>query len=202
MVNTNITEIKRRADIRDVWSALGGGKLRGNRGRAFWRNGTGFNVALYPQTDTWHDFVTGDGGDVVALVETVQQCDFKAALRWLADFTGMGITELSRRPDTRPDTDWPTDLRWATWWKMTAEILAEMALASLESWDPQRRAFTEFLRTIRLGDSSLVSEFRERRRRYPQLTAAMCHAGRLHDARVQRRLALWLRRYLDEPQSA
>ena len=57
---TNIAEIKRRADIRDVWSALGGPELRGNRGQAFWRGGDGYSVALDFEKGLWHDHRDGD----------------------------------------------------------------------------------------------------------------------------------------------
>ena len=56
---------------------------------------------------------------------------------------------------------------------------------------------TQLLSTVRAGDAALVHEFREWRRREPALTAGMCRAGRLHDARTQRKLALWLRGYLN-----
>jgi hypothetical protein len=41
----------------------------------------------------------------------------------------------------------------------------------------------------------LVEEYRAWRRRDLELTAAMVDAGRLHDARLQRRLAKWLVKY-------
>jgi hypothetical protein len=143
----DIAEIKQRADIRDVWTTLGGGKLRHNRGQAWWRGGNGYNVALYPQTDTWHDFATGDGGDVIALVQAVRQCGFREALEWLARFAGLSFREdNSNRGEVH--TDWATDLRWATWWRICAEILAERALEELPPWHPDRRDLTALLRTI------------------------------------------------------
>ena len=45
--------------IRDVWRALGGGPLRHGYGRAFWRDGDGWNVRLYTDSDCFKDFVTG-----------------------------------------------------------------------------------------------------------------------------------------------
>jgi hypothetical protein len=198
-----VPEIKARADIRDVWSALGGGQLRRGRGQAFWRGGDGYSVSLNPEKGLWHDFVTGEGGDVVALVQTIQQCDFKAALRWLADLIGLGIPELSQRRDNRPDFDnGPADLRWATWWKIAAEALAEQALEELGDAHPDRRGLTVLLSTIRIGDLSLVTEYREWRWRFPVLTHAMARAGQNLDACRQRRLMLWIGGYLDEPPGA
>jgi hypothetical protein len=193
--NFRISEIKARADIQDVWAALSGGKLRANRGQAFWRGGTGYNVALYPSTGTWHDFVSGAGGDVVELVRSVRACDFREALEWLADFTGVSKASRNMTSFPRdPDTDWPTDLEWATYWKIAAEALAEQALRELPPWDLERRDLTKLLTTIRLGDAALVNEYRAWRERQPVMTTAMARAGQRSDARLQKRLALWLRR--------
>lgn len=200
----SIAEIKARANIQHVWAALGGGKLCGNRGQAFWRGGDGYSVALDPIRGLWHDFVAGEGGDVIALVEQVRECDFKAAAAWLAEFAGMDLSAHAVTNGNRvcPDTDWAADLRWATWWARTAEMLAELVLEELPSWSLQRRGPTVLLQTIKLGDAALVGEYREWRRRNPKLAAAMVHAGQRSDARLQRRLALWLRRYGDATEAA
>jgi hypothetical protein len=197
----NITEIKRRADIREVWSALGGGKLRRGRGQAFWRDGDGYSVSLDSSKGLWHDFVTGEGGDVVELVRAVRQCGFLDAAEWLASHTGVRISTLIRC-DGEDGTDWATDLKWAMWWRIAAEMLTEQALEELPYWHPERRGLTSLLRVVRLGDAALVNEYREWRRRDPELTSGMCHAGRRSDARTQRKLAIWLRRYLDGAQTA
>lgn len=186
----NIAEIKRRAGILDVWAASGGPELRGNRGPAFWRQGTGYNVALDAQRGLWHDFVTGDGGDVITLVQTVRQCSFLEAVEWLARHTGVAVSTWIRRAEDT--TNWREDLEAATWWRITAVVLAEDTLASLSSYDPDRRSLTALLQTVRLGDAALVEEYRQWRKRLPQLTADMTRAGQRSDARIQRRLALWI----------
>jgi hypothetical protein len=84
---------------------------------------------------------------------------------------------------------------------VSAEALAEQALADLPFNDPVRRGMTDLLRTIRLGDAALVDEYREWRRCDPAMTAGMARAGRLQDARVQRRLAWWMRRWYGPPTS-
>jgi hypothetical protein len=71
-------------DILQVWTAAGGAPLRGNYGRAFWRNGDGYNVRLYPDTGTWRDFASATGGGILALVELATGGDRRAALEWLA----------------------------------------------------------------------------------------------------------------------
>jgi hypothetical protein len=197
----SIRELKNAARIHETWAALGGGQLRHGRGQAFWRSGDGYSVSLDAAKGLWHDFVTGAGGDVVALVETVRGCGFRDALAWLADFAGVPVPGRVHHHDGEADNDWPTDLKWAMWWKIAAEALAEEALEELPCCHPERRGLTQFLITIRLGDSTLLAEYREWRRREPLMTSAMVKAGRLRDARVQRKLAHWLRRYLDGRQT-
>ncbi len=184
-----ITEIKARAHIGDVWSALGGGELRGNRGQAFWRGGDGYSIALDPEKGVWFDHVAGDGGDVLSLIEVARACSFREAVEWLAAHMGVTVSSSTRHAD---DTDWRADLNAATWWKITAEVMAEDALASLSCDDPERADLTAMLTRMRLGDAALVDEYRMWRKLDPQLTAAMTRAGQRSDARIQRRLALWI----------
>ena len=51
-----------------AWTKLGGGPLRGKRGKAFWRGGDGYSIALDLEKDTWFDHRDGHGGGVRALV--------------------------------------------------------------------------------------------------------------------------------------
>jgi hypothetical protein len=192
----NLTEIARRTDIRDVWGALGGAELRGTRGRAWWRSGDGFSVSLDARRSLWYDFVAGEGGDVIALVQRVRECDFKAAAAWLADYAGVAAVEDRRPADRTAAQDWRTDLEWAAWWGRAAEMLAEDALAALPSWHAARALLTALLATIRLGDASLVAEYRASRKRHPELTRAIALAGQRSDARLQRKLAQWIRETL------
>jgi hypothetical protein len=194
----SITEIKRRAHIYDVWAALGGNKLRAGRGQAFWRKGDGFSISLDPAKGLWHDFVSGEGGDVIALVRIVRQCSFVDACEWLARHCGIPVSESICRAG-EADTDWRTDLLWATWWRMAAEALAEEALAADDPpvWNQpcaERHGMTALLAASRSGDAALVAEYRNWRRGDPELTTAMAQAGRLHDAHLQRRLMRWLMR--------
>jgi hypothetical protein len=191
-----IGEIRARARITDVWSALGGGKLRGRRGQAFWRNGDGYSVSVDSTRGLWHDFVTGDGGDIFTLVQTVRGCDFREALEWLADFAGIDLGTPSRG-DNRADTDWATDLRRATWWARSAAALAEWALEKLPSSHPERRGLTLLLQVIRMADAVLVSTYRESRRQHPELTQALVRAGQHSDARKQRLLSRWIANYAE-----
>ena len=126
MPRTNVSEIKRRAAIVSVWSALGGGELRHNRGRAFWRKGDGYSINLNAEHGVWFDVVSNEGGDVVALVETVRQCNFRDACNWIADHVGIRLSE--HRENEVADSAWAADLQRATWWRMAAVMLCEHAL--------------------------------------------------------------------------
>jgi hypothetical protein len=196
------TEIKARADIREVWRALGGPPLRRGRGIAFWRGGDGLSVSVDAKKGLWHDFVAGDGGDAIALVQTVQECSFNDAVAWLADFVGIRVGKTVGETNSfLRNTDWSTDLKWADWWSIAAEALAEETLEALPFSDPERRGVTAFLSAIRCDDATLVTEYREWRRSQPELTAAMAHAGRRSDARTQEKLAHWIRRTYGAPTS-
>jgi hypothetical protein len=191
----NIPEILRQsARIDQVWTALGGLPLRGNRGAAFWRGGRRLSVALDLRRGLWFDHAVGEGGDALALVRTVIGCDFRAAVVWLADLTGTALPD-ARRERSATDNEWNADLRWATYWKLASEQLAEDALELLPVGHSDRRGLTRLLRAIRAGDASLVREFRAWRRRDPQFTKAMCRAGERSNARLQRRLAQWIVSY-------
>jgi hypothetical protein len=97
---------------------------------------------------------------------------------------------------TRPQSDanWRVDLARAEWWCIAAVALAEHALESLPDTHGERQALTQFLVSIRLGEASLVYEYRSFQERNPQLTAAMVLAGRCSEERIGRRMALWLAR--------
>ena len=88
-------ELLDSVQIEEVWNALGGAALRHGRGRAFWRNGDGWNVALDASRAVWFDFARGEGGGILRLVETVLGCDRREALCWLANHEGV---ELDNRP--------------------------------------------------------------------------------------------------------
>ena len=69
--------------ILDVWRRLGGGELRGSRGKAFWRRGDGFSVSLNLEKNCYYDHRDGCGGGIVALVETALGYSRADAVKWL-----------------------------------------------------------------------------------------------------------------------
>lgn len=80
-------EIVERLRISEVFRSLGG-EVRGHRGRAFWRNGDGWNVALDDAKGTWFDHRDSVGGGLLDLVMLVRGTDRRAAIDWLAELAG------------------------------------------------------------------------------------------------------------------
>lgn len=174
--------------IAEVWHALGGGPLRGKRGKAFWRGGDGHNVALDPAKGTWHDFRDGHGGGVLTLVETALGCNRKSALRWLEENCGLDPA----RPSSPGESAYRFERDDAEHFGIAAQALAEEVLDKLDDCDPCRIYNTRLLGIIRAGGVALIEEYRAWRATHPELTGAMVRAGISSRARVQRRLALYL----------
>lgn len=88
---SSATDLVAAASITNIWTALGGAPLRHGRGRAFWRDGDGYNVSLSDDKGAWHDFATGEGGGVLDLVQRVLGGSRKAAAAWLAEIQGQTL---------------------------------------------------------------------------------------------------------------
>lgn len=100
-------------------------------------------------------------------------------------------------PGEPADPDRAADLERARYWAQTAAMLAEWLLETLNSTDPARRPLTGLVRALALGDEAVLAEYRAFRARAPGLVAGLVHAGRRSDARLQRRLAEWIRGGID-----
>jgi hypothetical protein len=59
---------------------------------------------------------------------------------------------------------------------------------------PERLGLTSLLNAVRLGEESMLIEYRNWAKRCPQLTHAMARAGQRSDVRLQRRLAAFIAR--------
>jgi hypothetical protein len=175
--------------ILDVWKAVGGGPLRGRRGRAFWRDGDGFSVALNLAKGTWFDFRDGRGGGSLALVETAHGCDRRTALRWLEANCGLDPTRPVSPTQYRT---YQHELDDAEHFGIAAQVLAEELLDRLDAYDPARFGPTRLQRVIRTGGAALINEYRISLDRNPELTRAMVRAGESSEMRIQRRLAFYL----------
>lgn len=88
-------EIVARIDIKTVWTALGGGRLRHERGRAFWRDGDGLNISLNSDKAVFYDHASGRGGGVLDLVQTARACNRKESLEFTADLAGVKLDNES-----------------------------------------------------------------------------------------------------------
>jgi hypothetical protein len=86
-------EVVSHVQITEVWAMLGGPPLRNGRGKRFWKDGDGYNIRLRDDLNVWKDFVTGQKGGILALIETVLDCDKRTALRFLADRLHLDIDQ-------------------------------------------------------------------------------------------------------------
>jgi hypothetical protein len=92
-------------NIVEVWYRLGGPKLRGLRGIAWWRGGSKYSVQLFPGASKvqFRDYgESGEWGDCARLVMIVLNCDYKEALEWLGE----------EMPSFREDPDWANSQLW------------------------------------------------------------------------------------------
>jgi hypothetical protein len=88
----NAAEIVGSTSITKVWETLGGDRPKHGRAPAFYRNGDNPQaVSLDDRKGIWFDHRDHVGGGVLDLVQRVLGCDRGAALRWLAEFTGLPL---------------------------------------------------------------------------------------------------------------
>jgi hypothetical protein len=91
------------------------------------------------------------------------------------------------------DPNWRADLQRAEYWRLAARMLLPGVLEKLSPTDPDRGTFTSLDRQLQNPEpDSLLAEYRTWRSVDPHLTAALTHAGRFHEARIQRLLAKWV----------
>jgi len=187
-----LRELIDSASIAAVWCALGGAELRHGRAPAFWRNGDGHNVSIDAEKNVYYDFVTGDGGGILDLIQTARGCDRKEAIVWLAGLRGVALdnTELSpekRKAWARNHARDERDLPKARWFGRTARMLATEVLEQLPATDQQRQGLTQLLMTLKT-DFGTLAEYRAwgPRKKYVQ---EMVRAVRERDAQAQQQLA-------------
>jgi hypothetical protein len=171
-------------DIGEVWQRLGGGELRGGRGRAFWRDGDGWNVALDLERGLWCDHAHGRRGGVLALVQTAHNCDRREALAWLEaegfierrTFSREERREYARRRERGARA--AQEIRY--WRAALAEELNERKMSAAEIGD-----FEELERAARLchllengSPEAIACEFVKQRKMDPERTERLIEAGR------------------------
>lgn len=176
-------------DIMAVWRALGGEALRGKRGKAFWRDGDGYSIALDPAKGMWFDHRDARGGGALALVETALGCNRRTALGWLETNCGLDPKRPLSADEYRTYRYERDD---AEHFGIAARALAEEVLNQLDACDPGRAEHARLLGIVRIGGAVLMREYRTWLDTRPELTGAMVRAGASSRARVQRRLAFYL----------
>ena len=176
----------RELPILDAWNALGGDALRVSRGKAFWRSGDGYSVALDPANGTWYDYRDNIGGGVLGLVRTALNCDTGAALAWLEANCGLdprrGLPAAERRHLQQERAD-------AEHFALAVCALTDEVLEHLSPSDRYRANFTDLLRAVRKGGPELLAWQED----HPELTQALVQTGAASLARTQRRLALYVK---------
>jgi hypothetical protein len=185
------TDVLAGVRITAVWRALGGGELRHGRGKAFWRDGDGWNVSLSDAKGAWFDHRDGIGGGVLDLVAHVRGGARQDALRWCADLAGV---PLDAKPLSAADKHlWAVRCREAErvereagYFVDAAHAMAELALQEMPMDDPQRSEMTLFLNALRLAPEY---EYRRWLERNPTWAWALVKAGRQYQRRVQTMLA-------------
>ena len=185
-------EVCEAIPISRVWQELGGAAPKHGRAKAFYRDGDGLSVSLCDQRQVWHDFVTGEGGGVLDLIQHVRGGRRKDALEWLADLAGIRLDRMSRatrRELAAARTREQREGIRAQWWAIAARMLSEQVLEHLPATNPERAVYTDLLSAIK---SQPLAEYRDWQRRTPELTAAMVAAGAKAEETAQWRLLRWI----------
>lgn len=196
--------------ISELYQALTGAKPRSTgackyRARAVWRDGNGLNVSLDDSRGTWFDFRDGCGGGVLDLVQHVRGGSRQEALRWVADFAGIALSDDTFSPAER--AEWAQKRRElekeqpdARYWKraainMSEELLTGLKAGLVDPALPQPDTFEIYhvenmlSRLRRIDGAELVADFRSWRDQYPGITAALVRAAKDRE-RTERQVLL------------
>jgi hypothetical protein len=212
------SEILERVRISDVYRALGGPRLRGMRGPAFWRDGDGLNVSMDDARGVWHDFTTDDGGGVLDMVVRVRGGSRQDALRWVADLAGVPMedTPLSAADRARwaaERRELERNLPTAHYWQraavaLTEELLDSLKLALFDMTQPQPGVDEIFevenmLASLRRMDGAvLVEEYQRWRKQRPGLTAGLVRVAQQREREQQRALEVYVHWTMEEGHAA
>ena len=91
------------------------------------------------------------------------------------------------------------DLSAARWWRVAAEAIADEALDWLLGTHPERAGLARLVGALRGGDGVLLAQYRSWRQSWPELTAAMVHAGGASLRRRERGLATYIMSGMEPP---
>jgi len=186
---TALQEAVERLRITEVWRACGGEELRHGRGRAFWRDARDFNVALDAEKGLWHDFVTGEGGNIVGLAAIALKLTPGASARWIISLAGIEDKPLTRAARLERHTV-EQDIENARLFAAGAAALAEHCLEADSVFDPARPDLVSLAGELRRDP---LGVFRKWRSAYPKLTRGLILAGRRELERRELAAAVELR---------
>lgn len=150
--------VKSSVSALDAGRALGLETNHDGRCRCPFHNGGDYNMKLYTGDKGYHCFVCHEHGDVIGLVQGVNNCTFVEAVQWLSDAFHLGIdTNTAMAEETRErakkeaktrrelharqvQTDariWKTYLDCADLVKWLERIIEDLAPKKPEDeWDP------------------------------------------------------------------
>ncbi len=188
--------------ISEVWRMLSGGPIRHGRGRAFWRNGDGWNVSLVDERGVWHDHRDHVGGGVLDLIAHVNGGTRADALKWLADVTGTPLDD-DRPPDPAAKAALARDTPAARLWRRAMLDIYDEILTNLKAglFDPmlpqpedgeikELEGLYAFVRDA--PEAGLVFEYRRWRDMWPATTVAMIRVARSREQADRRALERFL----------
>jgi hypothetical protein len=173
-----------------VWRALGGGVLRRGRGRAFWRDGDGWSVALSDAKGTWFDHRDGIGGGLLDLVVRARGGNRADALRWLAESFGLPLqsrpltaTERMRYARVAQEAG-PLARAALAWHGARLSELEDQAREASErpDWAALASVAPELRRMRALSAEGTVREYLREREADPDGAAALVRIGRAWEA--------------------
>jgi hypothetical protein len=184
-VNTAL-EIINRIRISKVWAALGGGPLRNGRGAAFRRDSRDFNVSVSDEKGVWHDFVSGDGGGVLDLIQHVRGGSRADALKFVAELAGLTLdsrplTRQERRTHAKHLHQAGNLAQQCAWWvrAYSQELERTKAMAYEHSdWNTLAWSARELYQIQTAVPAALMDRYLKAMNTDPERTASFVEAGR------------------------
>ena len=179
-------------DIAALWQALGGGPLRGKRGKAFWRGGDAYSITLDTAKTMWFDHRDGRGGGALALVEAALQCNRRAAVQWLecqGFIESRTLTHEQRREHAmRKSTASALTLDIECWRSaLIVELNARKLVAAKADNDEALACAASLCNVLEDGSpKDIVCEFSRHRARNPEDVARLIAAGQNADQQARR----------------
>ena len=95
-----LSDLKQRYTIRDAWRDLGLAGSPAKTCRSPLRKDENASFSVFDQDRRFHDFATGEGGDVIDFVAAVLGCDIAAAIKFIEE--RLGSVRAERKPEAAP----------------------------------------------------------------------------------------------------